>query len=732
MSESPQGEPVRMKLNCRDREHFLSEFAPKMSSRVFVPLENPPAAGSIIALHIRFQDGEVQVRGTAEVIRVVHSPRDGVHVRFTALDADSIQFPLGLGRDSGEHAIPKLDAASFPSGAVPLPGAADVTRPGVPLPGAAPKDAFSAVALPPSEPPKLSVAPPRASPSADHDVTKPGAPPPRPSSPSTAVPLPGAADKPLPTAAVPLPGAVDAATKPGVPSLRPSSPSTAVPLPGGVDTATKPGVPSPRPSSPSAAAVPLPGGTDAATKPGVPSPRPSSPSTAVPLVPPPRSSPTAPVPLPGAADAAAKPGVPPPRSSSPTAPVPLPGAADAKAGVPPPRSSSPTAPVPLPGAADAKAGVPPPRSSPTAHGAADAAKHGAPPPRSSPTSSGAVDPATKPGVPSPRSSAPLPPAIDAATKPGVLPPRPSAKPAPPRPSAPRPEPIGAPPSGSHKAPDVTLPRGSAPKPPAIEARPVPPAPLTPFDSDHDTTSTVNVVVPAAAIPPAREQPLSPLTAVPTVESKAPVPAEARRPDEARPRTQPPRPLDIPTGWAEPAARHADDTTASAPPAATRSDRPPEVADVAPPRGSRVPLIAGGVVLLLILVAGGAFVALNRSSTANTPDKKAAQADSALSASLARIDERMMAGAYTGPGGDSALDHLRAALKAAPADARVKERQQKLAALFEQRAGEALAKNDHAEAAVQLTALLMADPSRSGVKERLADAEAQVKRQAKKP
>lgn len=235
--------------------------------------------------------------------------------------------------------------------------------------------------------------------------------------------------------------------------------------------------------------------------------------------------------------------------------------------------------------------------------------------------------------------------------------------------------------------------------------------MAPFDSDHDVTSVVNVVVPAAAIPPERTR------------HGPPVDVEAPRPPEPAPRA-----LDIPAGWDE--AATSDSTTAAPRAGPARASGPD---DFQPLRTSRRPLVAGVVVLLLVAVAGGGFVVLggsNRSSP--TASRKASQADSALSASLARIDERMMAGAYTGPGGDSALDHLRAAVQAAPGDARVKERQQRLAALFEQRAGEALARDDQAEAAVQFTALLLADPSRSGVKEKLAAAEAQVKNQAKAP
>jgi hypothetical protein len=161
--------------------------------------------------------------------------------------------------------------------------------------------------------------------------------------------------------------------------------------------------------------------------------------------------------------------------------------------------------------------------------------------------------------------------------------------------------------------------------------------------------------------------------------------------------------------------------------------PANIVDRAEEPASRKGLFIGLGVVALVGVIVAVVVVMSGPSGSGGKDGKSGQpkADAALVATLVRIDERMMAGEYTGPGGNTALDHLRAAVKAAPGDARVKERQQKLVLLFEQRADDAMKRGDLAEVAVQLTALSLADPSRPGVSERLADAESRVKNQHKK-
>ena len=195
MSANQPDEVVRMKLSCRDNAEFLSEFAPKMSSRIFVPMEAPLATGSSLILHIKFQDGEVHVKGRAEVIKVVTSPRSGVHVRFTELDADSIQFALVRGSTGTTPAfvpgdvVPLSSVSSVSSvsspGASTAPGSnagSDVTTPG------------SALPLPPSKPSS-----PRPVSSLLSDV-----PPPKPSSPKPVSSLMADAPPPKPSSPRPV------------------------------------------------------------------------------------------------------------------------------------------------------------------------------------------------------------------------------------------------------------------------------------------------------------------------------------------------------------------------------------------------------------------------------------------------------------------------------------------------------------------------------------------------
>lgn len=102
----------------------------------------------------------------------------------------------------------------------------------------------------------------------------------------------------------------------------------------------------------------------------------------------------------------------------------------------------------------------------------------------------------------------------------------------------------------------------------------------------------------------------------------------------------------------------------------------------------------------------------------------------LQAHLDRFDDRMASGSLSGPGGDTALDHLTSARAVAPEDPRVRERSEQLGKVFEVLAEKALARGDDAEAAVHLQALLLADPSRPGVKQKLDEAEARVRGRGK--
>ncbi len=519
MSALQPDEVVRMKLSCRDSAQFLSEFAPKMASRIFVPMEAPLAAGSTITLHIRFQDGEVHVKGKAEVIKAVITPRAGIHVRFSQLDPDSLQFSLTRTSSTQSALIPRVALEELSKSSetyIPPMTPVDAAGAPVPLPGAMP-------------PPKPSSPKPVSSLLSD-------APPPRPSSPAFVPFVP----------------------KPASPLLDP---------------------PPPKPSSPKPVSSLL---ADA------PAPKPSSPAF-VPFV---------------------------PKPSSP--------------------SVAKTEPAP-------------------------------PPSPSSPSIAKPVDPAPDPFTY-------LQPAAAPATKVSPLPPRPS---------------------------------------PPLVAKAVEPAPAPkPVAPAAEATTMVSA-------PPA-SRPSSPPMAKAVEPAPAPAPAPAPKPAPAPPTVRESRPLDGPVS--------------SPPRPKEKRPSPPKVTAARedadePPRSSRLPLMIGLGIVVIGLVGAGLFVTLSGGSP--KPTKAAAQSQVVLDL-LKKMDEQMMAGRYAGPGGDTALDSLRIALATAPENARVKEYQQKLVAFFERRAEEALAKSDHAEAAVQLIALSLADPTRSGVADRLKAEEDQVKNQAARP
>ena len=522
-----------MKLSCRDSAQFLTEFAPKMASRIFVPMEAPLAEGSTITLHIRFQDGEVHVKGKAEVIKAVIAPRAGVHVRFSKLDPDSLQFSLTRTSTTQPAFMPKADEQSTSSETyIPPMTAVDAAGAPIPLPGAAP--AASAIPLPA---PKPSSPKPVSSLLAD-------APPPRPSSPAFGPFMPKPASSLL-----------------DPPPSRPSSPKPVSSL--------LADAPPPKP-----AFIPF-------------VPKPSSPSIA--------KTDSAPAPAP--------------------APAPKP-ASSLLSDAPLPKPSSPSI-------AKTELAPPPKPSSPSI-----AKTELAPPPRpSSPSVAKAAEPA-----PAPKPEAPA-----------VLSPVKSLEPAP-----------APPPSAKPSSPPVL---GAAPA-----SRPSSPSAVR--DS----------------------RPLD-------------------RPPSAPPRTR--------------------EKTKLQP---QRSSPPGEVDDAAP-RSSRLPLLIGVGIVVLGLVAGALYLGLNGGTP--KPTKAAAQSQPVLDL-LKKMDEQMMAGRYAGPGGDTALDSLRIAVATAPENVRVKEYQQKLVSFFERRVEEAIARSDHAEAAVQLIALSLADPKRDGVPERLKAEEDQVKNQAARP
>lgn len=292
------------------------------------------------------------------------------------------------------------------------------------------------------------------------------------------------------------------------------------------------------------------------------------------------------------------------------------------------------------------------------------------------------------------------------TKPAIVPPRAS-----PAPAAAKPEPAKA-------APAIAPPRAS----PAPAVTPKPAAEATSASAPSPAPAGPPLLTPATKAEPAPK----PVTdaAPPRASPSRPAPERIARP------APPPRASPTKPSLAEQLFDAEPDKTPAAPQKARAA--PPRAKEeeefLPPPAKSRLPLVLGiGAVLLLAI--GGAVVALSGPSSQQA--KGVSPKEAALRTALQKIDEQMMAGRYTGPGGDSALDQLRAAIAAAPDDARVKERQAKLVRLFDERATDALAKGDQAEAAVQLIALSLADPSRDDVKQRLADAERKVKQQSPK-
>jgi serine/threonine-protein kinase len=138
--------------------------------------------------------------------------------------------------------------------------------------------------------------------------------------------------------------------------------------------------------------------------------------------------------------------------------------------------------------------------------------------------------------------------------------------------------------------------------------------------------------------------------------------------------------------------------------------------------ARRPMLARGIAAVSLAAVAATLV---MGISANSRSR-------ALEDQLARYDAQVAAGSLAGPGGDTALDHLVAARQLAPQDGRVKDRAKSLATLFETLADRALTRGDDAEAAVHLQGLLLADPGRPGVTDKLKEAEARVRNKAHAP
>ncbi|MCC6335807.1 MAG: hypothetical protein IT380_17660 [Myxococcales bacterium] len=794
---APEQRVLRMKLACKDQIQFALEFAPKMKAKVFVPIDDPPPVGAMVTLHIRFADGVVHVKGTAEVLKVVTAPSPGVHARYVSLDPDSFQFPLAKPTltmhkgsteqtTSGEVYVPPASATGEFKALPPEQLAGAPPQAVVPLPGVSPgaPSALDALSLPPTSPGVPLPGPKPSAPAAatgSGSVPLPGAtsgravPPPGSSAtPGGAIPLPGSStavrgDAPPPGAGatsgggIPLLGSSAAEVGGGI--LLPGSSAAVVgggvALPGS-GAAPGGGVPLPGPSGASSGGVPLAASSSAAgAVPRPPfgsassGPHPSAPTgvatqtgTTPGSLPPARppekegqrpsffdevTRPGVPIPTRPPVDEATRPGVPPrPSALSPTE-------ANKASAAPAEETTRPGVPLPAPPKpAEAQKPLPLPRPS-------------APSPEAGKASAAPLARPSAPGAPGalakPRPSAPSP-ANEAVTKPGA-----------PRPSAPAPQPEavtkpGAPRPSAPRVPDAANPGGSVapanePAPAARPSSPPAPRPVTsppPAAASQKAPSpgpagppvaTTESSRPDAASPPARvASVLNPPTVAPPPESfelGGEQPVTATRPaavvgfpskgTTGTNRARPP-PLDPP-----PAPRAAEPTRverAPAPSAAAEAPRALEATEsYTPPGRSRWPLaLTAG--LVLTLAGGGAVLFLRPPAASAGPQAS----DPALLELLQKADARMSAHVYAAPGGDSALDHVRVAVRAAPQHPEVLKRQKALGDLFEAEAKKAEDAGNFADAAVQLTALSLVDPRRPGVQERLAKAEGRVLNQAK--
>ncbi|MBK7860352.1 MAG: protein kinase [Archangiaceae bacterium] len=128
---------IRLKIRCEDEAEFKRELAGRVANRLFVPTDTPLAREALFSLHLKFNDGRVRVKGTARVTRLVDQPKKGMHVKYVALDSDSIQFPLDFApfedagpvsndmlqpSTTGEHSLPHDEAHAAAAPEAPAQG----------------------------------------------------------------------------------------------------------------------------------------------------------------------------------------------------------------------------------------------------------------------------------------------------------------------------------------------------------------------------------------------------------------------------------------------------------------------------------------------------------------------------------------------------------------------------------------------------------------------------------
>jgi len=164
--------------------------------------------------------------------------------------------------------------------------------------------------------------------------------------------------------------------------------------------------------------------------------------------------------------------------------------------------------------------------------------------------------------------------------------------------------------------------------------------------------------------------------------------------------------------------------------------PIPVVSVAPaPAPSRARYVVIGIVALVLVGGGIAFVTSRGGETKPAPQPPAVATESVESkveAELAIADQRIAAGRLVGAGGDEGLDHLLAAKALDAKHPKVTERLGMLARKFEELAEQAIAAGSLAEAAAHLQTVLLAEPDNEAAAKKMAEIEQQMLDKQRKP